>query len=190
MCVCKVFLHTCHARTHEPSQPNWLTKKHNNTPWKIVAINDVFCNIIQTSESSTNLEELANKGPEEVPQIMPHHSHGANMKNASHDPAHHSEQTSNKDKPKKGGYASRAFALNKPELPWAIIGVLGAMMNGAIFPVLATLLVNMLGSYFLCIKLPDGPFKGELISVYNALGDCRADCYHDKNFTCVKCCFC
>lgn len=160
------------------------TASHSPPKTKRTRNTDHLSTIVQTSESSTNLEELASKGPEQVPMDNHHnhHGHGANMKNASHDAAHHSEADSNKDKPKKGNYASRAFALNKPELPWAIVGVLGAMLNGAVFPVLATLLVNMLGSYFLCIKLPDGPFAGELISVYNTLGDCRADCYQDMSF--------
>jgi hypothetical protein len=104
----------------------------------------------------------------------------ATIKNISHDPAHVTEQKSKNDKPKKGNYASRAFALNKPELPWAIIGVLGAMMNGAIFPVLATLLVNMLGAYFLCVKLPEGPMKGSIVSFYNTRNDCKSDCFLDS----------
>jgi hypothetical protein len=37
----------------------------------------------------------------------------------------------------KGGksYVRRAFALNRPELPWVGLGLLGALLNGALFPV-------------------------------------------------------
>ena len=33
------------------------------------------------------------------------------------------------------GYFMRAMALNKPELPWAVVGLLGAALNGALWPV-------------------------------------------------------
>ena len=33
------------------------------------------------------------------------------------------------------GHFARAIALNKPELPWAVLGLLGAALNGALFPV-------------------------------------------------------
>lgn len=40
-----------------------------------------------------------------------------------------------KEAAKKGKYVSRSFALNRPELPYTVIGTLGAMMNGSVFPV-------------------------------------------------------
>ena len=33
------------------------------------------------------------------------------------------------------GYFARAMALNRPELQWAVVGVLGAALNGALWPV-------------------------------------------------------
>ncbi len=33
------------------------------------------------------------------------------------------------------GYFRRALALNRPELPWVGLGILGALLNGALFPV-------------------------------------------------------
>ena len=39
----------------------------------------------------------------------------------------------------------RIYALNKPELPVLIVGVIAAMLQGAIFPSLAVLFAEVLG---------------------------------------------
>jgi len=78
-----------------------------------------------------------------------------------------------KEAASKGKYLSRSFALNKPEYPWVVVGVVGAIMNGAVFPVLATLLVEMLSAYFLCIR----DDNGDVFSVYRYQNECDADCW-------------
>ena len=82
-----------------------------------------------------------------------------------------------KELAKKGKYVSRSFALNRPEMPYTIVGTLGAMMNGAVFPVLATLLVEMLSAYFMCIRT--GDVYGTVESYYRYESECKSDCWTD-----------
>jgi len=90
---------------------------------------------------------------------------------------------------KGSGYVSRAFAMNKPELPWAVLGLMGSLGAGALFPVLAILLVEMLAAYFLCAKTTVKPFVSNLafpntswinsnstiVSFFDSVGKCSAE---------------
>jgi len=96
----------------------------------------------------------------------------ANVKAMSLD---HPLSKEEKEAASKGKFVSRSFALNKPELPWAFVGVIGAIMNGAVFPVLATLLVEMLSAYFLCIR----DDNDDVFSVYRYQSECDSDCWWD-----------
>ena len=81
------------------------------------------------------------------------------------------KEVSEEEKKAEKGYLSRAFKLNSPEFfPWALTGSIGACLNGALFPVLALLLTEMLAGYSMCLEKenvdPFNPGKKVVFSIF------------------------
>jgi len=50
------------------------------------------------------------------------------------------------------GTCWRALAWNRPESLWAVGGVVGAALSGAVYPLLALLLALMMATFFVCTR--------------------------------------
>jgi hypothetical protein len=50
------------------------------------------------------------------------------------------------------GTCWRALAWNRPESLWAVGGVVGAALSGAVYPLLALLLALMMATFFICTR--------------------------------------
>eukprot|EP00961_Rhodomonas_salina_P117023 1575363-Rhodomonas_salina.3 len=74
------------------------------------------------------------------------------------------------------GLFMRALRINRPE--WAYIppALLGSAMNGALFPVLALLLVEMLAAYFQCVEDLSPRGITEAMTFYPDPSDCTSAC--------------
>ncbi|EKX31804.1 hypothetical protein GUITHDRAFT_122008 [Guillardia theta CCMP2712] len=94
------------------------------------------------------------------------------------------KEMSNQEQQKaEKGYLKRAFKLNSPEFfPWALTGSVGACMNGAVYPVLALLLTEMLAGYSLCQEKegidPFNPGKKVVVSYFMDAKSCGASCLY------------
>ncbi len=144
-----------------------------------------------TSESETFA------GPDMIPLTKKRSDQGkAASKDDIHAHAHAHEknaQASATKNTKKRGYASRAFALNKPEYPWITVGFIGAVLNGAVYPLAALLMVEMINGFYLCMKMPESIMPGTvpLMSYYRSLEECRSDCFVDlAGRLCMYVCMC
>lgn len=85
------------------------------------------------------------------------------------------ETTSTTDaKPKKQeNLMMRALKLNAPERGWLVVGLLGALANGGVYPLMAYLLTNALATFFEC--QPDGSTPPNYFTPYKSIGDCMDD---------------
>ncbi|EKX53578.1 hypothetical protein GUITHDRAFT_100562 [Guillardia theta CCMP2712] len=93
------------------------------------------------------------------------------------------KEVSEEEKKAEKGYLSRAFKLNSPEFfPWALTGSIGACLNGALFPVLALLLTEMLAGYSMCLEKenvdPFNPGKKVVFSIFMDDTSCDTSCVY------------